>query len=56
VPKTPKLHIAKTNWQEYRNLLDARIQLNISFETPDEIEELKETWSEKYTKKIIFFF
>ena len=35
--KTPKLHTAKTNWQEYRNILDVRI--NISLKTPEEIEE-----------------
>ena len=38
-PKTPKLHTAKTNWQDYRNIIEARIQLNISLKTPEEIEE-----------------
>ena len=38
VPKTPKFHNAKTNWQTYRNILDARIQLNISLKTPEEID------------------
>jgi hypothetical protein len=39
VTKTPKLHTAKTNWQEYRNTLDDQINLNISLKTPEEIEE-----------------
>ena len=39
VTKTPKLHTAKTNWQEYRNILYAQIKLNISLKTPEEIEE-----------------
>ena len=38
-PKTPKLHTAKTNWQDYRNIIEARIKLNISLKTPEEIEE-----------------
>ena len=37
--KTPKLHTAKTNWHEYRNILDAQIKLNISLKTPEETEE-----------------
>ena len=39
VTKTQKLHTAKTNWQEYRNILDVQIELNISLKTPEEIEE-----------------
>jgi hypothetical protein len=39
VTKTPKLHTAKTNWQEYKNILDDQIKLNISLKTPEEIEE-----------------
>ena len=38
VPKTLKLHTAKTNWQTYRNILDTRIQLNISLKTPEEVD------------------
>ena len=34
VTKTPKC-----NWQEYRNVLDDQIKLNISLKTPEEIEE-----------------
>jgi len=42
VTKTPKLHTAKTNWHEYRNILDAQIKLNISLKTPEETEERME--------------
>ena len=38
VPKTLKLYNAKTNWQTYRNMLDTRIQLNISLKTPEEVD------------------
>jgi len=38
VPKTLKLHTAKTNWQTYRNVLDTRIQLNISLKTPEKVD------------------
>jgi len=38
VPETLKLHTAKTNWQTYRNVLDTRIQLNISLKTPEEVD------------------
>jgi hypothetical protein len=34
-----KLHTAKTNWQEYRNISDDQINLNISLKNPEEIEE-----------------
>jgi len=37
VTKTPKC-----NWQDYRNVLDDQIKLNISLNTPEEIEEGKE--------------
>jgi hypothetical protein len=39
VKKIPKLHITKTNWQEYRNISDDQINLNISSKNPEEIEE-----------------
>ena len=39
VTKTPKLRAAKTNWQEYRNILDAQIKLNFRLKTPEEIEQ-----------------
>ena len=38
VPKTLKLHNAQINWQTYRNVLDTRIQLNISLKTPEEVD------------------
>jgi hypothetical protein len=37
--KIPKLHTAKTNWQEYRTISDGQINLNISLKNPEEIEE-----------------
>jgi hypothetical protein len=39
VKKIPKLHTAKTNWQEYINISDDQINLNISLKNPEEIEE-----------------
>jgi hypothetical protein len=33
VKQMPKLHSAKTNWQEYRYISDDQINLNISFES-----------------------